>query len=112
MLSSMRRVSHDKKKHEEEATCRDTRVIQGEFFLRGGMVAPEVAAATRFLGERMPLEIAVQIAPVGCTWSGTFEMTPSNSRMLPGKRSLRAAAAEVPRRGAQTLLPSRSSLRI
>jgi hypothetical protein len=43
----------------------------------------------------MPLETAAKIAPDALAWSGTLEMTPSNSGMLPGKRSLRVAAAEV-----------------
>jgi hypothetical protein len=50
------------------------------------------------LGKRAQLDFAVKIASDALAWSGTFKMTPSDRGLVPGKRSLRAAAACVPRR--------------
>jgi hypothetical protein len=59
-------------------------------------------ARERFLGKRRQLDFAVKIASDALAWSGTFKMTPSDRGLVPGKRSLRAAAASVPARGVAT----------
>ena len=63
----------------------------------------------RFLDERMQLGFTMKIGIVALVWSGTSKMIPSNLLQVPGKRSLRAAAAFVPPRGAATGTSSRPS---